>query len=75
MANCLTFIMAPNLPVYSIESIIKEKQQAYYESYCPIQSQWNSNAFVIFMLDAINQSVRQLVCDSFYLIFHMLVIK
>ena len=24
----------------------------------------NSNAFVIFMLDAINQSVRQLVCDS-----------
>ncbi len=47
-----------------IESIIKEKQQAYYESIALSNLNGNSNAFVIFMLDAINQSVRQLVCDS-----------
>ena len=39
-----------------IESIIKEKQQAYYDSIAQSNRNGNSNAFVIFMLDAINQS-------------------
>ena len=53
-------------PVFAwipVESVIRERQQEYYDSISISTAAGNSDAFVIFMLNAISESVRQITED------------
>jgi len=54
-------------PVFAwipVESVIRERQQEYYDSISISTAAGNSDAFVIFMLNAISESVRQITEDA-----------
>ena len=47
-----------------IESIIKDNQEEYYKSIELSTSQGKSNAFILFMLNVINNAIRDIVKDT-----------
>lgn len=59
-----TVILKDTYPVFEylpIESIIKEKQKAYYAALSQSDKQGNSTAFVIYMLGVINEALEVLL--------------
>ena len=62
-----TALLASWKPIFAwipIESIIKNNQEAYYNAIALSTSQGKSNIFVEFMLDVINNAIRELVDDA-----------
>lgn len=62
-----TALLASWKPIFKyipIESVIKDNQSAYYKAFEISTSQGNSNAFILFMLDAINKAIQDIVDDS-----------
>ncbi len=62
-----TALLASWKPIFAwipIESIIKNNQQAYYNAIALSTSQGKSNIFVEFMLDVINNAIKELVDDA-----------
>lgn len=62
-----TALLASWKPIFAwvpIESIIKNNQEAYYNSIALSTSQGKSNIFVEFMLDVINNAIKELVDDA-----------
>lgn len=47
-----------------IESVIKDNQEEYYKAFKISTSEGKSNAFILFMLDIINQAIKDIVNDS-----------
>lgn len=47
-----------------VESIIKERQQAYYEAISTSHKNGNSDVFIQYMLEAILETIKRLVKDS-----------
>lgn len=62
-----TALLASWKPIFAwipIESIIKNNQEAYYNAIALSTSQGKSNIFVEFMLDVINNAIKELVDDT-----------
>lgn len=62
-----TALLASWKPIFAwipIESIIKNNQEAYYNAIALSTSQGKSNIFVEFMLDVINNAIKELVDDA-----------
>lgn len=62
-----TALLASWKPIFAwipIESIIKNNQEAYYNTIALSTSQGKSNIFVEFMLDVINNAIKELVDDA-----------
>lgn len=62
-----TALLASWKPIFAwipIESIIKNNQEAYYNAIALSTSQGKSNIFVEFMLDVINNAIKDLVDDT-----------
>lgn len=62
-----TALLASWKPIFAwipIESIIKNNQEAYYNAIALSTSQGKSNIFVEFMLDVINNAIKDLVDDA-----------
>ncbi|CDD08749.1 uncharacterized conserved protein [Clostridium sp. CAG:349] len=62
-----TALLASWKPIFAwipIESIIKNNQGAYYNAIALSTSQGKSNIFVEFMLDVINNAIKELVDDA-----------
>lgn len=62
-----TALLASWKPIFAwipIESIIKNNQEAYYNAIALSTSQCKSNIFVEFMLDVINNAIKELVDDA-----------
>ena len=62
-----TALLASWKPIFAwipIESIIKNNQEAYYNAIALSTSQGKSNIFVEFMLDVINDAIKDLVDDA-----------
>lgn len=62
-----TALLASWKPIFAwipIESIIKNNQEAYYNAIALSTSQDKSNIFVEFMLDVINNAIKELVDDA-----------
>lgn len=62
-----TALLASWKPIFAwipIESIIKNNKEAYYNAIALSTSQGKSNIFVEFMLDVINNAIKELVDDA-----------
>lgn len=62
-----TALLASWKPVFKyipIESVIKDNQEEYYKAFKISTSEGKSNAFILFMLEVINQAIRDIVNDS-----------
>lgn len=62
-----TALLASWKPIFAwipIENIIKNNQEAYYNAIALSTSQGKSNIFVEFMLDVINNAIKELVDDA-----------
>lgn len=62
-----TALLASWKPIFAwipIESIIKNNQEAYYNAIALSTSQGKSNIFVEFMLDVINNAIKELADDA-----------
>lgn len=62
-----TALLASWKPIFKyipIESVIKDNQEDYYRAFKISTSQGKSNAFILFMLDIINQAIKDIVNDS-----------
>lgn len=62
-----TALLASWKPIFKyipIESVIKDNQEDYYRAFKISTSQGKSNAFILFMLDTINQAIKDIVNDS-----------
>lgn len=62
-----TALLASWKPIFAwipIESIIKNNQEAYYNAIALSTSQGKSNIFVEFMLDVINDAIKEIVDDT-----------
>lgn len=62
-----TALLASWKPIFKyipIESVIKDNQEEYYKAFKISTSEGKSNAFILFMLDVINQSIKDIVNDS-----------
>lgn len=62
-----TALLASWKPIFAwipIESIIKNNQEAYYNAIAMSTSQGKSNIFVEFMLDVINNAIKEIVDDA-----------
>lgn len=62
-----TALLASWKPIFAwipIESIIKNNQEAYYNAIALSTSQGKSNIFIEFMLDVINNAIKELVDDA-----------
>lgn len=62
-----TALLASWKPIFKyipIESVIKDNQEEYYNAFKISTSEGKSNAFILFMLDVINQAIKDMVNDS-----------
>ncbi|MBD5099786.1 MAG: Fic family protein [Clostridiales bacterium] len=62
-----TALLASWKPIFAwipIESIIKDNQEEYYKAIALSTSQGKSNAFILFMLDVINNAIKDIVKDT-----------
>lgn len=62
-----TALLASWKPIFKyipIESVIKDNQEEYYKAFKISTSEGKSNAFILFMLDVINQAIKDIVNDS-----------
>lgn len=62
-----TALLASWKPIFKyipIESVIKDNQEEYYKVFKISTSEGKSNAFILFMLDVINQAIKDIVNDS-----------
>ena len=62
-----TIILSAWKPIFAwipIESIVKERQQGYYDAITLSTSSGNSNPFIIYMLKAISDAVQDIVNDT-----------
>ena len=62
-----TALLASWKPIFKyipIESVIKDNQQEYYNAFKISTSEGKSNAFILFMLNVINQAIKDIVSDS-----------
>lgn len=62
-----TALLASWKPIFKyipIESVIKDNQEEYYKAFKISTSEGKSNAFILFMLDVIKQSIKDIVNDS-----------
>ena len=47
----------------SIESIIKDNQEEYYNTIAQFTNQVKSNVFILFILDVINKAIKDIIVD------------
>ncbi len=62
-----TALLASWKPIFKyipIESVIKNNQEEYYKAFKISTSEGKSNAFILFMLEVINQAIKDIVNDS-----------
>ena len=62
-----TALLASWKPIFKyipIESVIKDNQEEYYKAFKISTSEGKSNAFILFMLNVINQAIKDIVNDS-----------
>lgn len=62
-----TALLASWKPIFKyipIESVIKDNQEEYYKTFKISTSEGKSNAFILFMLEVINQAIKDIVNDS-----------
>lgn len=62
-----TALLASWKPIFAwipIESIIKDNQEEYYKAITLSTSQGKSNIFIIFMLECLNQAIKDLLKDT-----------
>lgn len=62
-----TALLASWKPIFKyipIESVIKDNQEEYYKAFKISTSEGKSNAFILFMLEVINQAIKDIVNDS-----------
>lgn len=62
-----TALLASWKPIFKyipIESVIKDNQEEYYNAFKISTSEGKSNAFILIMLDVINQAIKDIVNDS-----------
>ena len=62
-----TALLASWKPIFAwipIESIIKNNQEEYYKAITLSTSQGKSNIFILFMLDAIDKAIKDLITDA-----------
>lgn len=62
-----TALLASWKPIFKyipIESVIKDNQEEYYRAFKISTSEGKSNAFILFMLNVINQAIKDIVNDS-----------
>lgn len=62
-----TALLASWKPIFKyipIESVIKDNQEEYYKAFKISTSEGKSNAFIMFMLEVINQAIKDIVNDS-----------
>ncbi len=62
-----TALLASWKPIFKyipIESLIKDNQEEYYKAFKISTSEGKSNAFILFMLEVINQAIKDIVNDS-----------
>ncbi len=62
-----TALLASWKPIFKYipkESVIKDNQEEYYKAFKISTSEGKSNAFILFMLDVINQAIKDIVNDS-----------
>lgn len=62
-----TALLASWKPIFAwipIESIIKDNQEEYYNAITLSTSQCKSNAFIEFMLEAINKAIKDIITDA-----------
>ena len=48
----------------SIESIIKDNQEEYYNTIAQFTNQVKSNVFILFILDVINKAIKNIIVDT-----------
>ena len=62
-----TALLASWKPIFKyipIESVIKDNREEYYKAFKISTSEGKSNAFILFMLEVINQAIKDIVNDS-----------
>lgn len=62
-----TALLASWKPIFKyipIESVIKDRQEEYYTAIARATSEAKSNAFILFMLDAIGEAIKGILKDS-----------
>lgn len=62
-----TALLASWKPIFKyipIESVIKDRQEEYYTAIAQATSEAKSNAFILFMLDAIGEAIKGILKDS-----------
>lgn len=62
-----TALLASWKPIFKfipIESVIKDNQQEYYNSFKTSTREGKSNSFILFMLNVINRAIKEIVDDS-----------
>lgn len=69
-----TALLASWKPIFKyipIESVIKDNQEEYYKAFKISTSEGKSNAFILFMLNVINQAIKDIVNDSHEHYYHL----
>ena len=62
-----TALLASWKPIFKyipIESVIKDSQEEYYKAFKISTSEGKSNAFILFMLNVINQAIKDIFSNS-----------